>query len=121
MRGYFGIGASVLAAAVANGCADRTVEQAAPVSAKVTTPSPCEAAIDAIGFRCSDGRTFSVRHDLNSACVVVFIDDDTFVLPRDAAHDVFTNGAVTLEQAGSTATLTGASATPLEYCSLMEQ
>ena len=79
---------------------------------------PCEAAIDAIGWQCSDGHVFSARHDLNDACVVVFEGEETYVLPRSANGNAYTNGAVTLTQNGDSASLTGTPTGPHENCSL---
>lgn len=81
---------------------------------------PCEAAIDAIGWQCADGHSFSARHDLNDACVVVFEGEHTYVLPRNADGSAHTNEVVTLTQSDEFASLTGTSTGPHENCSPAE-
>lgn len=82
--------------------------------------TPCEAAIDAIGWRCADGHLFSARHDLNDACVVVFEGQQSYMLPRNADGSAYTDGTVTLTQDGDMASLTGTPTGPHENCGSVE-
>jgi hypothetical protein len=89
-----------VALCLAAGCAERTdLGQLAADSA------PCESTLDAIGYTCTDGLEFSVRHDPETQCVVLFLHDNTLVLPYDPATGANTNGAITFQQNGSAATL----------------
>ncbi len=108
--------ALVAVCAVAAGCAQQSAHsgQIAPDNA------PCESTLDAIGYTCTDGLEFSVRHDPNTQCVVMFLYDNTLFLPYDRASDANTNGAVTFEQNGSSATLSRITSGAASQCETVQ-
>jgi len=116
MRVAFALATAAFLAACGQSAVDRPADP--PVVA--AEAAPCEAAIDAIGFQCSDGRTFSVRHDMTDACVVVFVGERTLMLPRNAEGDAFTDGTATFTQNVDRGTLTGVGDTPYENCTVMQ-
>lgn len=85
-------------------------------TAATTEATPCEASIDAIGWQCADGHTFSARHDMNDACVVAFEGEHSYVLRRTADGGAYSHGTVTLTQSGDFASLTGTETGPHENC-----
>ncbi|MEZ6022389.1 MAG: hypothetical protein R3C16_03010 [Hyphomonadaceae bacterium] len=76
------------------------------------------ADIDAVGFVCADQRSFAVRHAPSGACVVLLVDSDSYFLPLDVEHHVYTDGRVTFRQANGRATLSGADAHPYSNCGM---
>jgi len=105
--------------ALAAGCAQQSVESA---DAGQVAPdnAPCDSTLDAIGFTCTDGLEFSVRHDPDTQCVVLFLYDNTLVLPYDQASGANTNGAITFEQRGSSATLSRITSGAASQCEMVE-
>jgi hypothetical protein len=79
---------------------------------------PCEFALNPIGYTCTDGLQFSVRHDPATQCVALFLYDNTLVLPYDRARGSNTNGAITLERNGSSATLSRITSGATSQCEM---
>lgn len=109
--------AALMAAALCAtaGCAERTDR-----GQVVSDQTPCESTLDAIGYTCTDGLQFSVRHDPDTQCVVLFLYDNTLVLPYDRARDANSNGAITFEQNGSSATLSRITSGAASQCEMVE-
>lgn len=81
---------------------------------------PCESTLDAIDYACTDGLQFSVRHDPDTQCVALFLYDNTLVLPYDRESGANTNGAITFEQNGSSATLSRITSGATSQCEMVE-
>jgi hypothetical protein len=111
--------AAFAALSIVAGCAERTVEKA-DVGQVAPEQRPCENTVDAIGFTCTDGLAFSVRYDVGTKCVVMFLYDNTLVLPYDEATDTNTNGAVTFERRGGSATLSRITSGAASQCEVVE-
>lgn len=111
--------ALVTVCALAAGCAQQSA-QSADSGQIAPDNAPCEATLDAIGFTCTDGLEFSVRHDPDTQCVVLFLSDNTLVLPYDQASGANTNGAVTFEQRASSATLSRITSGAASQCEMVE-
>ena len=93
----------------------------APDSGQVASDAlPCESTLDAIGLACTDGLEFSVRYDPESQCAVLFLYDNTLVLPYDPTTGANTNGAITLEHNGSSATLSRITSGAASQCEMVE-
>ncbi|MBX9745847.1 MAG: hypothetical protein K2X34_03030 [Hyphomonadaceae bacterium] len=99
--------------AMLGGCAPSVAPTAAAAA-------PCDSTIDAIAFTCTDGLTLSVRHDPQTRCVVLFLGENTHVLPFDDTIGANTNGAVTFEQRGSAATLSRITSGAASQCTMVE-
>ncbi len=104
-------------AALLAACAQGSTQDTGQVTSDAL---PCESTLDAIGFTCTDGLEFSVRHDPDSQCVVLFLYDNTLVLPYDQATGANTNGAITFEQNASSATLSRITSGATSQCEMME-
>jgi membrane-bound inhibitor of C-type lysozyme len=96
-------------------CAERT-----DMGQVMPDQTPCASTLDAIAYTCTDGLSFSVRPNPDGQCVVLFLYDNTLLLPYDAARGAYTNGAVTFEQSGSSATLSRITSGATSQCEMVE-
>jgi hypothetical protein len=97
-------------------CSPRTEAPAQQTASQSASDEVRCGTLDAIGYRCDGGKTFSVRYDPDTMCAVLWSSEHSYVLPRRG--DVNTNGDVTFRAEGNTATLTGAAGGPHTNCGL---